>query len=29
MSLHNVEDFSKYKATVYGVTFHMEPGYKK
>ena len=29
MSLHNVEDFSQYKATVYSVTFHMEPGYKK
>lgn len=29
MALHNVKDFSKYKATVYNVTFHMEPGYKK
>lgn len=29
MSLHNVKDFSKYKATVYSVTFHMEPGYQQ
>ena len=27
MSLHKVEDFSKYKTTVYSVTFHMELGY--
>jgi len=29
MSLHKFEDFSKYKATVYSVTFHMEPGYQQ
>jgi len=28
-SMHKVADFSKYKATIYSVTFHMEPGYKK
>ena len=29
MSLQQVDDFSKYKATVYSVTFHMEPGYQQ
>ncbi|MBR2407925.1 MAG: endo-1,4-beta-xylanase [Lachnospiraceae bacterium] len=28
MSLHKVEDFSKFKATIYSVTFHMKPGYQ-
>ena len=28
MALHSVKDFSKYRATVYSVTFHMEPGYQ-
>lgn len=28
MSLNEAEDYSKYKATIYSVTFHMEPGYQ-
>lgn len=28
MSLNEAEDYSKYKATIYSVTFHMKPGYQ-